>query len=248
MEKTTTQPMLISIRESLQEAFANNWARCKSGLSNLIDQYNLMGLPKIATIDEVDLMLHDPEKFIYLQQTGGGAIIRGAHGNHLEVKTDVASQLFTKPKGYVELIQAIDYFKQASAKGYSHNGVTAHVRFNVDSTKKCFAIKEGELEFSDELQEQINTYGAVYATTEKGQAIVRFLEKMNKALFEEHLDQYLLGASATEFKVDGIYDLLSHTINGFDIESKKVKYLVDGGNQHAFKGDRYKGDTITQRR
>jgi hypothetical protein len=244
---TNTERILVSTSTALNAYFSNSWERCKADIQQLIAMYSKMNIAPIENINDVYLLLTQTENFIYQKQTGGGAIMKGNHGNDLAVEPSVATRLFVKPAGYQELLMAVNAFVlKAGTGGYGTNGATA-LRFNPSETKKYFDFENGALKFADELQAEINDYGNCYAATEKGKAIYNFLEKMKTAFLEEKLNEFLCPFGTSDVKTECLTELLESTMSGIDVGNGCLKVVATGAKNQIFAGDQFWNNRQTGR-
>ncbi len=202
-------------------------------MQKVIDLYNTTGLPPLAG-DDLHGLFNDTEKFLYDKLTGNKQMHlkagNEAEANHLPINRSKAMEMLTKPTGYNELLAGIDLCSKKCLGGFAPN-TPSHVRFGVNDVKTLLVIDDkGALQFSDDVQKDIDRAGNVYANTDKGQAIYTFLQKVADAFKELSLEQYICNVPTTDIAADRIVELIESGITSINIESGKIRPVIHNTN------------------
>ena len=237
METKNSTPILVATKQHINTENVTNWNSAKSELHGILDLYGKMNLPTLSDISQVNSLLNDTEGFIFDQLTGGGIKIVGHHGKTVSVDKHHGLKMITKPAEYESLLSIIADFKKHATEGYKNIHQTISAKLSTSQIGSDFTFKEGELAFSDSRMLSIEQSGNVYAKTEKGQRILRFLNNVCESYINEQLHTYRGRNDGKVIPSDILY-FLEDIFSGIDIETKKP-ILCDSGNVHnlQFAGD-----------
>jgi hypothetical protein len=220
------KPLLIGRNERLHNLYAENWDIAKADLQKVVDCYNVTGLP-VLTLDDLDALLKDADVLIFDKMTGGHAHFVTSTKEHLPIDKKQAFNILIKPNGYNKLIEAINNVKTNSTKGYS-NSHQFHVRIDLSDLSKHFKMEDGQLQFSEQLQAELDEAGNSYAKTEKGIAAIQFCQDIARAWKQNKLNVHFpwKGLPNDFVPVEAIAHLLSQAMQGFTLSDERVIPVV----------------------
>ena len=230
--------MLAQSNKDVQKEYQRNWEKVKELVQAVIGQYKTMGLPALKDIADVDRLINDTEGFVFDMQTGGGAIIRGTHGEHMPVNVGVAKTLFVKPDGYSQLTEVIAVFRDKSTEGIGYVGSVTRINAFLREVKKDFVYVNSELDFSEKRQLNIDEAGNAYVTTEKGKAIACFLKTLSKSFAENYEKMGFADRKGQVVKFDDMVNLFSRNFHGVDTATGEVRLILSNSINPGFPGDR----------
>jgi hypothetical protein len=233
MKKNTVTPMLVATLAHLATNYTASWSSAKNEVQKVVDLYKKTGLPAL-TNDELHRLFNDTENLVHDKLTGNKEMHLQAgndtSADRLPINRSKAMELLTKPTGYNELLAGVTACNKICAAGFSANNAW-QVRFNSPDINKMFVIDDsGTLQYSDAVQKDIDGSGKVYATTERGQAIYAFLQKVGDAFKEFGIAQHIYPGVVADIDGSRIAELVEEGIASINVETGKIRPVLRNTN------------------
>lgn len=223
--------MFVAINSTVKETFLKNCNAAKNDLQLVIDRYNCLELPELHTKDLVGL-LTDFENTLYNKMTNNKGAYLSIDGDvgrsRISVDRKTAMKIAEKPKGYDALIAAVNGFLHLCVLGWAFEGDTFYtLRFAPPAINDYFTINAGAVVFSKKLQSQIDEAGIAYATTEKGHAVYKFMQKVSEAFVECGVLEHIYSPDVNTLPVDKLTELIESAALHIDIKNKTFRPRVN---------------------
>lgn len=235
--------MLVGTNAGFQTGYATAWGVAKGYVQSVINAYDALSYDPLANIADVASLVADPEQFIFLQQTGGGAKIIGSNGDEMPINIAVAKTLIIKPAGYAALQTAIATLLEKSKEGITtgpkDDNYKPYVKGFADLAAN-FVFATSTLSFSTARQTKIDEAGNLYAVSDKGKAIATFLNDVAESLATNAAAMgYSIDPADVNLKFDYVQKIFDDCLKSFNLDAGEanLRFNSDGVNP-LFYGDR----------
>lgn len=187
-----SEPILVKTDTAYINALFSCWNLAKTAVQNVVTIYNGLGYGDLTNAELSDLFT-TPEELVFDKITGGALDIGGTI-----IERSKAIEMVQRPAEYNSLIAAIKLVEANAtsrdnrrASSVFSNGSQIDVSFRISRISTYFKIDvNGDVQFSDYHQAQLDSMGKWYVRTDKGIAIYNFLQDVFAAYTARGLDQY----------------------------------------------------------